>query len=301
MYPDAIRNQLRGELNEIRDAGLYKDERVIVTPQGATIRVQGGGDVLNFCANNYLGLSSHPRIVDAARKALGDHGYGMSSVRFICGTQDVHKELERAAADFLSMEDAILYVACWDANGGLFETILSDADAVISDQLNHASIIDGVRLCKAQRYRYLNGDVNDLEVHLKEARSRGARRVLIATDGVFSMDGTVAPLAEICDLAERNEAMVMVDDSHATGFLGATGRGSIEHAGVTGRVDVVTTTLGKALGGAAGGLTASRQESVDLLRNRSRPYLFSNTLPPPIAAAACEAFRLLNESGDLVA
>jgi glycine C-acetyltransferase len=199
------------------------------------------------------------------------------------------------------MEDAILYVACWDANGGLFETILSDADAVISDQLNHASIIDGVRLCKAQRYRYLNGDVNDLEVHLKEARSRGARRVLIATDGVFSMDGTVAPLAEICDLAERNEAMVMVDDSHATGFLGATGRGSIEHAGVTGRVDVVTTTLGKALGGAAGGLTASRQEIVDLLRNRSRPYLFSNTLPPPIAAAACEAFRLLNESGDLVA
>ena len=300
MYTDAVRAQLNQELNDIREAGLFKEERVIVTPQGAEIRVQGGGVVLNFCANNYLGLSSHPRIIDAAKRALDDHGYGMSSVRFICGTQDLHKDLERAVAEFLGMESAILYVACWDANGGLFETILTDRDAVISDQLNHASIIDGIRLCKAKRFRYLNADMGDLDAKLKEARAGGARRLLIATDGVFSMDGTVAPLREICDLAERYEAMVMVDDSHATGFIGPTGRGTPEECGVQDRVDIVTSTLGKALGGAAGGFTASRAEVVDLLRNRSRPYLFSNTLPPPIAAAACEAFKLLNETGELI-
>ena len=300
MYANAVRDQLRDELQAIRDEGRYKDERVIVTPQGARIRVQGGREVLNFCANNYLGLSSHPRIVAAAKKALDDHGYGMSSVRFICGTQDLHKELERAAASFLGMEDSILYVACWDANGGLFETLCGEGDAIVSDALNHASIIDGIRLCKAARYRYANADMGDLEAKLKEAREKGCRRLMIATDGVFSMDGTVAPLGRICDLADRYEAMVMVDDSHATGFLGATGRGSIEECGVMGRVDIVTTTLGKALGGAAGGVTASKRGIIELLRNRSRPYLFSNTLPPPVAAAACEAFRLLSETGDLV-
>jgi len=301
MYSDAIREQYSAELASIREAGLYKDERIIVTPQGATIRVQGGGEVLNFCANNYLGLSSHPRIIAAAKKALDEYGYGLSSVRFICGTQDLHKDLERTVADFLGMQDAILYVACWDANGGLFETLLTDQDAIISDQLNHASIIDGIRLCKAARFRYLNADMNDLEKKLKEARAGGARNVLIATDGVFSMDGNVAPLQEICGLAEQHGAMVMVDDSHATGFIGATGRGTPEHCGVQDRVDIITSTLGKALGGASGGFTASRTEIVELLRNRSRPYLFSNTLPPPIAAAAREAFKLLAESGDLVA
>jgi glycine C-acetyltransferase len=300
MFTNSFRQQIDSEIQGIREAGLYKDERVIVTPQSARIRVQSGEEVLNFCANNYLGLSSHPRIIEAAKRALDDHGYGMSSVRFICGTQDVHKNLERKAADFLGMEDAILYVACWDANGGLFETILGKEDAVISDQLNHASIIDGVRLCKAARYRYLNGDVNDLEAKLKEAREKGARNILIATDGVFSMDGTVAPLKEICELAERHDAMVMVDDSHATGFMGETGRGTPEHCGVQDRIDIVTSTLGKALGGAAGGFTATYRNIVDLLRNRSRPYLFSNTLPPPIAAAACEALDLLTETGELV-
>ncbi|MHC4493191.1 MAG: glycine C-acetyltransferase [Planctomycetota bacterium] len=285
----------------MREAGLYKHERVIVTPQGANIRVQDGGEVLNFCANNYLGLSSHPGIIEAAKRALDDHGYGMSSVRFICGTQDLHKDLERAVADFLGMEAAILYVACWDANGGLFETLLTDQDAVISDQLNHASIIDGIRLCKAARFRYLNADMTDLDAKLKEARAGGARRILIATDGVFSMDGNVAPLQAICDLAEKYEAMVMVDDSHATGFIGPTGRGTAEECGVQDRVDIITSTLGKALGGASGGFTASRNEIVDLLRNRSRPYLFSNTLPPPIAAAAGEALRLLSATGELVA
>ncbi|MHC4940629.1 MAG: glycine C-acetyltransferase [Planctomycetota bacterium] len=300
MYPESVRTQLTQELNEIREAGLYKDERVIVTPQGAAIRVQDGREVLNFCANNYLGLSSHPRLIEAAHKALEDHGYGMSSVRFICGTQDLHKELEAKVSEFLGHEDTILYIACWDANGGLFETILTAEDAVISDQLNHASIIDGVRLCKAARYRYLNADMNDLEAKLKEAREKGARRVLIATDGVFSMDGTVAPLPQICDLAEKYEAMVMVDDSHASGFIGATGRGTAEHHGVQGRIDITTSTLGKALGGAAGGFTSSTKEIVDLLRNRSRPYLFSNTMPPPIAAAAIEALKMVSESGDLV-
>ncbi len=300
MYAEQFRTDIDAELTGIREAGLYKDERVIVTPQSASIRVRGGDDVLNFCANNYLGLSSHPRIVAAAKQALDDHGYGMSSVRFICGTQDLHKELESSVAGFLGKEDAILYVACWDANGGLFETILTDQDAVLSDQLNHASIIDGIRLCKAARYRYLNADMDDLEAKLNEAREKGARRMLIATDGVFSMDGNVAPLADICDLAERFDAMVMVDDSHATGFIGETGRGTPEHCGVSDRVDIVTSTLGKALGGAAGGFTATHQNIVDLLRNRSRPYLFSNSIPPPIAAAAIEAFRLLTETGDLV-
>jgi len=301
MYSKAVRDELSKEVNDIREAGLFKHERVIVTPQGANIRVQDGAEVLNFCANNYLGLSSHPGIIEAAKRALDDHGYGMSSVRFICGTQDLHKDLEKAVADFLGMEAAILYVACWDANGGLFETLLTDQDAVISDQLNHASIIDGIRLCKAARFRYLNADMNDLDAKLKEARAGGARRILIATDGVFSMDGNVAPLQAICDLAEKYEAMVMVDDSHATGFIGPTGRGTAEECGVQDRVDIITSTLGKALGGASGGFTASRNEVVDLLRNRSRPYLFSNTLPPPIAAAASEALRLLSASGDLVA
>jgi glycine C-acetyltransferase len=301
MYSKSVRDELSKELSDIREAGLYKHERVIVTPQGANIAVQDGGDVLNFCANNYLGLSSHPGLIEAAKRALDDHGYGMSSVRFICGTQDLHKDLENAVADFLGMEAAILYVACWDANGGLFETILTDQDAVISDQLNHASIIDGIRLCKAARFRYLNADMGDLDAKLKEARAGGARRILIATDGVFSMDGNVAPLPAICDLAEKYEAMVMVDDSHATGFIGPTGRGTPEECGVQDRVDIITSTLGKALGGASGGFTASRTEIVELLRNRSRPYLFSNTLPPPIAAAASEALRLLSTSGDLVA
>jgi len=300
MYTNAVRDQFREELKSIREAGLFKDERVIVTPQGPRIRVRDGRDVLNFCANNYLGLSSHPRLIDAAKKALDDHGYGMSSVRFICGTQDLHKELERETAAFLGMEDAILYVACWDANGGLFETLLTDQDAIVSDALNHASIIDGIRLCKAARFRYQNADMNDLEAKLKEARQGGARRVMIATDGVFSMDGNVAPLKQICELAERYEALVMVDDSHATGFIGETGRGTPEHCGAQGRVDIITSTLGKALGGASGGFTASRSEIVDVLRNRSRPYLFSNALPPPIAAAALEALRLLSTTGDLV-
>ena len=300
MLPPTVLGALEGELKSIRDAGLAKDERIITTPQGARIRVKGGSEVLNFCANNYLGLSSHPRIIAAAKRALDEHGYGMSSVRFICGTQQIHKDLERAAADFLGMEDSILYVACWDANGGLFETLLGEEDAVVSDALNHASIIDGIRLSKAARFRYANADVSDLESKLKEARAGGARRLLIATDGVFSMDGNIAPLKEICELAGRYEAMVMVDDSHATGFIGATGRGTWEHCGVAGRVDILTSTLGKALGGAAGGFTASRKEIVEVLRNRSRPYLFSNTLPPPVAAGALEAFKLLSTSGDLV-
>ncbi len=294
-----VQQELQQELESIRDGGLYKDERVIVTPQGATIRVQDGREMLNFCANNYLGLSSDPRLIAAAHKALDDHGYGMSSVRFICGTQDLHKDLERAVADFLGMEDAILYVACWDANGGLFETLLGPEDAIISDQLNHASIIDGIRLCKAKRYRYLNADMADLKAKLEEAK--GSRRILIATDGVFSMDGNIAPLPGICDLAEEYGAMVMVDDSHATGFVGETGRGSSEYRGVQGRVDIITSTLGKALGGACGGFTAGPQEVVDLLRQRSRPYLFSNTIPPAIAGAAHKALELLTTSGELVA
>jgi len=300
MYPESVKQQLADELASIREAGLYKEERVITTPQGATIKVADGSEVLNFCANNYLGLSSHPRIIAAAHKALDEHGYGMSSVRFICGTQEIHKDLEKTISNFLGMEDTILYVACWDANGGLFETILNKEDAIVSDQLNHASIIDGVRLCKAARYRYKSADVDELESRLKEAREKGARNIMIATDGVYSMDGNIAPLKEICDLADKYEAMVMVDDSHATGFVGETGRGTAEHHGVQGRVDIITSTLGKALGGAAGGFTSTKQEIVDLLRNRSRPYLFSNSMPPSIAAAAKEAFTLLTETGELV-
>ncbi|UCE01588.1 MAG: glycine C-acetyltransferase [Candidatus Latescibacterota bacterium] len=292
----AVEESLRDSLREIRDAGLFKDERVLHSPQGAVIQVKAR-DVLNFCANNYLGLANHPQIVAAARRALDTHGYGLSSVRFICGTQDLHKQLEERVAAFLGMDDAILYTSCFDANGGLFETLLGPEDAVISDELNHASIIDGVRLCKAERQRYKHADMADLERTLQGSRSR--RRRLVATDGVFSMDGNIAPLREICDLAERYDAMVMVDDSHATGFVGRTGRGTPEHCGVQGRVDVVTSTLGKALGGATGGFTAARQEIVDLLRQRSRPYLFSNSVPPVVVAAGIRAFDLLSETTSL--
>ncbi len=288
---------LADELAHIRDDGLYKDERVIVTPQGARIRVADGREVINFCANNYLGLANHPRLVAAAKQALDDHGFGMASVRFICGTQDLHKQLESTIAGFLGTDDAILYSSCFDANGGLFETLLGEEDAVISDALNHASIIDGIRLCKARRYRYAHADMADLEAKLTEARD--ARVRLVATDGVFSMDGDIAPLDAIVALAEQHDAMVMVDDSHATGFVGPTGRGSAEHHGVQDRIHVFTSTLGKALGGASGGFTAAAQPEIDMLRQRSRPYLFSNTLAPPIAAASIEAVRLLTEADDL--
>jgi glycine C-acetyltransferase len=283
-------------LQEIRDAGLYKDERILESAQGASIKV-GGHEVLNFCANNYLGLSSDPELVAAAHAALDSRGYGLSSVRFICGTQDRHKDLEQALASFLGMDDAILYSSCFDANGGLFETLLGPEDAIVSASLNHASIIDGVRLCKAQRYRYSHDDFDDLETQLKAAQ--GARLRMIATDGVFSMDGDIAQLDRICDLADKYQAMVMVDDSHATGFVGKTGRGSPEHCGVLGRVDIITSTLGKALGGASGGFTAARQEIVDLLRNRSRPYLFSNTLAPPIVAGSIAVLQRLSTTTQL--
>jgi glycine C-acetyltransferase len=289
-----LRQALAQELDSIRDAGLYKAERVIVTPQGPVIRVQGTPEVLNFCANNYLGLSSHPNLISAAHQALDDHGYGMSSVRFICGTQDLHKELERRLAAFLQQEDAILYTSCFDANGGLFETLLGEEDAILSDKLNHASIIDGIRLCKAQRSPYEHADLNDLEAKLKAAS--GARRRMIATDGVFSMDGDIAPLKEITELAARYDALVMVDDSHATGFLGETGRGSGEACGVMDKIDVVTSTLGKALGGASGGFTAAPKEVVEYLRQRSRPYLFSNTLAPSIAGGSLAALDLIEAS-----
>ena len=287
------REHYQNILDEIRDAGLWKDERVIASPQGAAIEV-GGRTVINFCANNYLGLSSHPRVIAAARAALDERGYGLSSVRFICGTQDRHKELEEAIARFLGTEDTILYSSCFDANGGLFETLLGAEDAVISAALNHASIIDGIRLCKAQRHRFAHDDLDELERILKETQS--ARLRLIATDGVFSMDGDIARLDAICDLAERYEAMVMVDDSHATGFVGKTGRGTHEHRGCMDRVDIITSTLGKALGGASGGFTSGRKEIISLLRNRSRPYLFSNTLAPPIVTGSLAAIALLSES-----
>ncbi|MBC8066902.1 MAG: glycine C-acetyltransferase [Deltaproteobacteria bacterium] len=283
-------------VQEIRDAGLYKHERVIESAQGATITV-GGREVLNFCANNYLGLSSHPAVIEAARASLDDRGYGMSSVRFICGTQDRHKQLEAAAARFVGADDSILFGSCFDANGGVFETLLGPEDAIISDALNHASIIDGIRLCKAQRHRYEHDDLDQLETMLKD--TQGARLRMIATDGVFSMDGDIARLNEICDLAERWGAMVMVDDSHATGFVGKTGRGTHEHHGVMARVDVITSTLGKALGGASGGFIAGRTEIVELLRNRARPYLFSNTLAPPIVAGSLAVFELLSASTEL--
>ena len=293
---DSLKPHLESELKQIREAGLYKDERVLASPQGATVKLADGREVLVFCANNYLGLSSHPEVIAAAHKALDSHGYGLSSVRFICGTQDLHKTLEKKIAAFLGTEDTLLYAACFDANGGVFEPLLGEEDAIISDALNHASIIDGVRLCKAQRWRYNNNDMADLERCLREAKEKGCRHTMVATDGVFSMDGTVANLKAVCDLAERYKAIVMVDDSHATGFVGKTGRGSIEHAGVQGRVDIVTSTLGKALGGAIGGFTSGRREIIDLLRQRSRPYLFSNTLPPPVVAASIAVFDLLSRT-----
>lgn len=293
MY-EPLKEKLRGELAAIAEAGLTKKERVIISPQSSTIQVAGGQEVLNFCANNYLGLADNPEIIAAAKQALDTHGFGMASVRFICGTQDIHKGLERRIADFLGTADTILYSSCFDANGGLFETLLGEEDAIISDELNHASIIDGIRLCKANRFRYKHLDLADLEAKLQEAAH--CRVKMVATDGVFSMDGDIAPLQAICDLADKYGAMVMVDDSHATGFLGKTGRGSIEHCGVMGRVDVLTSTLGKALGGGSGGFTTGRQEIIDLLRQRSRPYLFSNTLPPPIVGAADKAFELLAAS-----
>ncbi|MFE7978222.1 glycine C-acetyltransferase [Streptomyces shenzhenensis] len=297
---DSVRDDLRATLDEIRAAGLHKPERVLGTPQSATVGVTAGGrpgEVLNFCANNYLGLADHPEVVAAAHAALDRWGYGMASVRFICGTQEVHKELEARLSAFLGQEDTILYSSCFDANGGVFETLLGPEDAVISDALNHASIIDGIRLSKARRLRYANRDLADLEARLKEAAD--ARRRLIVTDGVFSMDGYVAPLREICDLADRYDAMVMVDDSHAVGFVGPTGRGTPELHGVTDRVDIVTGTLGKALGGASGGYVAARAEIVALLRQRSRPYLFSNTLAPVIAAASLKVLDLLESADDL--
>lgn len=294
---DKVRPTLKKELEEIKEAGLYKNERVIVTPQAADIRTLEGGEVVNFCANNYLGLSSNPEVLAAAKATLDTHGFGLSSVRFICGTQDIHKTLEKKIADFLGMEDSILYAAAFDANGGVFEPILGKEDAILSDELNHASIIDGIRLCKAARYRYKNNNMEDLEAQLKEAQ--GARRRLIVTDGAFSMDGTLAQLDKICDLADKYDAMVMVDECHATGFMGKTGRGTHEHCGVMGRVDIITGTLGKALGGASGGFTAARKEIVDMLRQRSRPYLFSNTVAPAIVGASIKVLDLLSSSTGL--
>ena len=291
---EGAKDQLSQELDAIRDAGLYKDERIIVSDQAAKIEVSTGESVLNFCANNYLGLSNNPELIGAAKDAMDQYGFGLSSVRFICGTQDQHKRLEDAVSTFLGTEDTILYTSCFDANAGLFETILGPEDAIISDALNHASIIDGIRLCKAKRMRFAHMDMEDLEAKLREAQAAGCPKIMIATDGVFSMDGDIAPLEAICDLAEQYGAMVMVDDSHATGFTGKTGRGSIEHCGVMGRVDVVTSTLGKALGGASGGFTSGRKEIVDMLRQRSRPYLFSNTVAPAIVGAAIKAFEMLS-------
>jgi len=293
------KQHLVGQLEAIRAAGTYKLERKLTTAQGVAVETAGGKRVLNLCANNYLGLAQHPGIQMAARETLETRGYGLASVRFICGTQDIHKELEAALSSFLGTEDTILYGSCFDANGGLFEVMLGSEDAVISDELNHASIIDGVRLCKARRFRYKNRDLADLEARLVEAREGGARFILIATDGVFSMDGFIAPLKGICDLADRYDAMVMVDDSHAVGFLGEQGRGSHEYCGVQGRVDILTGTLGKALGGASGGYTSGKREIIELLRQRSRPYLFSNTLAPMIVGASLEALRILTKSNKL--
>lgn len=292
-----LKNQLIEELNAIKESGLYKNERTIVTPQGADIRVSTGDDVLNFCANNYLGLSSHPRVIQSAKDALDTHGFGLSSVRFICGTQDIHKTLEHKIAEFLGMEDTILYAAAFDANGGLFEPLFNAEDAIISDSLNHASIIDGVRLCKAVRYRYNNNDMADLEQKL--IASQAQRNRIIVTDGVFSMDGYIAQLDKICDLADKYDALVMVDECHSTGFVGKTGRGTHEYHNVMGRVDIITGTLGKALGGAMGGFTSGRKEIIDMLRQRSRPYLFSNSLAPSIVGSAIEVLDILSSSTDL--
>jgi len=293
----AIQAHLKGVLSEIESEGLFKRERIIASPQDAEIRLNDGRTVLNFCANNYLGLSSHPRVVAAAHRALDERGFGMSSVRFICGTQDIHKQLEADLADFLGTEDTILYAAAFDANGGVFEPLLDEQDAIISDALNHASIIDGVRLCKAARFRYAHNDMAELEQRLIEAKDKRFR--LIVTDGVFSMDGTIAQLDKICDLADRYDALVMVDECHSSGFMGATGRGTHEHKGVMGRIDIITGTLGKALGGAMGGFTSGRKEIIELLRQRSRPYLFSNTLAPAIVGASLEVLKLLRESVEL--
>jgi glycine C-acetyltransferase len=293
-----LKAHLQTELAAIEEAGLYKRERIITSEQGAEITVNGKR-VLNFCANNYLGLSSDPEVLKAAHATLDSHGYGMSSVRFICGTQDIHKELEEKLSKFHSTDDTILYAACFDANGGVFEPLLGQEDAIISDSLNHASIIDGVRLCKAMRYRYANNDMADLEVQLKMARADGAKNIIIVTDGVFSMDGIIADLKGVCDLADKYEALVMVDECHAAGFIGRTGRGSVEHCGVTGRVDIITGTLGKALGGAMGGYTTGRKEIIDILRQRSRPYLFSNSLAPAIVGASIKVIDLLSASTTL--
>jgi glycine C-acetyltransferase len=292
-----LKPALEKELAAIKEAGLYKEERIITTPQGADIKVSTGQEVINFCANNYLGLSSHPQVIEAAKKAIDTHGYGMSSVRFICGTQDIHKELEAKLSKFLGTEDTILYAAAFDANGGVFEPLLGAEDAIISDELNHASIIDGVRLCKAQRFRYKNCDMADLETQLQAAA--GARHRIIVTDGAFSMDGSIAPLDKICDLADKYDALVMIDESHCSGFIGKTGRGTHELFDVIDRVDIITGTLGKALGGASGGFTSGRKEIIDMLRQRSRPYLFSNTLAPAIAGASVAVLDMLSETTEL--
>ncbi len=295
----AFQQHLQAELKTIEENGLYKRERIIVTPQDAVIRLQDGKEVINFCANNYLGLSSHPRVVEAAKRAIDTHGFGMSSVRFICGTQDIHKELEAKIASFYGTDDTILYAAAFDANGGVFEPLLGEEDAIISDSLNHASIIDGVRLCKARRYRYANNNMAELEEQLIKARAEGARYILIVTDGVFSMDGYVAQLDKICDLADKYNALTMTDECHAAGFIGKTGRGVPEYCNVMGRVDIITGTLGKALGGAMGGYTTGRKEIIEILRQRSRPYLFSNSLAPSIVGASIEVFNMLTETTEL--
>ena len=292
-----LQKQLQDELSNITEAGLFKKERIIITPQGADIKVNTGAEVINFCANNYLGLSSHPRVVEAAQQALHSHGFGMSSVRFICGTQDIHKELEAKISTFLGTEDTILYAAAFDANGGVFEPLFNEEDAIISDELNHASIIDGVRLCKAKRYRYRNSDMADLEAQLIEAQAQ--RNRIIVTDGVFSMDGYIAKLDEIVKLAEKYDALIMVDECHASGFVGATGRGTHEHNGVMGKIDIITGTLGKALGGAMGGFTSGRKEIIEMLRQRSRPYLFSNSLAPAIVGASIAVMDMLSETTEL--
>ncbi|WP_142784710.1 glycine C-acetyltransferase [Changchengzhania lutea] len=298
MY-STIKHHLQKELQDIKDNGLYKEERIITSAQGAEITLNTGETVLNFCANNYLGLSSHPDVIQAAKDAMDTHGFGMSSVRFICGTQDIHKDLEQKIADFYETEDTILYAAAFDANGGVFEPLLGPEDAIISDSLNHASIIDGVRLCKAARYRYANSNMADLEKQLIEANNKGARFKIIVTDGVFSMDGLVAPLDKICDLADKYDAMVMIDECHATGFIGKTGRGTLEEKGVMDRIDIITGTLGKALGGAMGGYTTGKKEIIDMLRQRSRPYLFSNSLAPAIVGASIKVFDMLSNNTEL--
>lgn len=299
MYSDKLKNHLQEELKNIEEEGLYKKERIITSPQDAVIKINTGQEVINFCANNYLGLSSHPEVIQAAKDTMDSHGFGMSSVRFICGTQDIHKTLEQKIADFYQTEDTILYAAAFDANGGIFEPLLTKEDAIISDSLNHASIIDGVRLCKAARYRYENSNMEDLEKQLKAANESNARFKIIVTDGVFSMDGLLAPLDKICDLAEKYDAMVMIDECHATGFIGETGRGTLEEKSVLNRIDIITGTLGKALGGAMGGYTTGKKEIIDMLRQRSRPYLFSNSLAPAIVGASIKVFEMLSKDTKL--